>query len=206
MTWWETEKWRTYERHYGDAPGARAAQLASATWNTQVVDLSVGEPALWAGLRHSYRPLIKKVQRECLVDVAPVRFQAVARMMHREASGRDTRPIQTWADMDDWAIDGHGCWVSATPRGTTDPVGYAYAAHYGLWAYYFSAVAQRPNVGHALVWQLMLESKKRGIRWFEVGWHERPTDTDKERSICFFRRGFGGFSVLAKDAASRCER
>jgi lipid II:glycine glycyltransferase (peptidoglycan interpeptide bridge formation enzyme) len=70
-------------------------------------------------------------------------------------------------------------------------VGFAYVVRHGDWAYYFNAASVEPNAQHAIQWAMMLWLKAHGVRWYELGW-QGAAGNDKERSIEFFRRGFGG--------------
>lgn len=60
-TWWSSPDWLAYEAA-GGYP-SRADVLASATWQTRVIDLSVSEAELWRGIRKSYKAIINKAQK-----------------------------------------------------------------------------------------------------------------------------------------------
>ena len=70
-----------------------------------------------------------------------------------------------------------------------------YAFVYKDAAYYGSAPGFVPDAMHALQWRAILVLKTMGVRWYELGWQARPGDSDKDRQISFFKRGFGGVDV-----------
>ena len=67
--WWDSSAWHAYEALHDGPPGRRAALLASAAWQTRVVDLSQNEAALWRGVRRSYHALINRLTHE--YELAP---------------------------------------------------------------------------------------------------------------------------------------
>lgn len=205
MTFWDTDAWHAYEVACGDAPGTRSALLASSDWMTRVVDLALSEAELWRGVRKSYKSLIRRAERTH--DLTPTRVLGlclvidVCAVLHETAAGRITRPSDTWRMMCEWVTAGHGeAWLATTRGDQPDPVGFVYVVIFGAWAYYFSAASRVDNVSHALLWHAMKALKARGVRWFELGWMDRPCDTDKDRGIAQFKRGFGGYDVPAKEA------
>ena len=206
MTWWETRQWQAYE----DACGLtlrRTQELEGASWDSQVVDLAYDESELWRGMRRSYHAIIHKAEGDFglawdLVSGGHTSACALICMpLHDLKVGRSTRPLETWEMMDQWVRDGHGQVAYVTRHTTGMPLGYVYAIVHGNWAYYASGVTLEPNLAHALIWHVMLALKKRGVRWFEVGWLWRPGEDEKAKSIAFFKQGFGGAAVPAADAA-----
>lgn len=201
MTWWETEAWRAYERASGDRP--RAEELAEATWATQVVDLAADEAALWRGLRKGCRQCVQRADGDLGLTwpfLGPIcSASATCRPVHVACmGGLETRPPETWALMDGWLVDGSAAGMMVARRGA--PVGYAFFVRHGRWAYYHSGRTLERNLSHALVWKAMRRLKRLGTRWCELGWLEREDDTDKDRAISFFKRGFGGAAMPAADA------
>lgn len=193
MSFWDSPAWRTYETAYGDEPGTRSRLLASATWQTQIVDLTQPEAELWKGIRKSYKSKIHwaERQREIAITEDPIAV-GMARAIHIEAAGRETRPMATWQLMADWLVEHSGLLVMA-------PKSFAYFLIHETWSYYGFAASLEPDVNAALIWTAMKELKSRGVRYLELGWCERVGDSAKERSVAFFKSGFGGRRVPCQE-------
>ena len=209
LAWWTSPEWRAYECAYGDAEGDRARLLASATWNTRIIDLGLEERVLWRDTRKSYHSLINKATTGGSLRVHAERFSVVVstvcRTLHERAAGRVTRSMRTWHLQREWVDNGRAvCMIAnADSRDDTVPlvdrlrtVGFAYAVINGSWAYYFSGATVEDNVQHALQWRLILELKARGVTTYEIGWQGHAED-EKGKAIEFFKRGFGGADVPA---------
>jgi hypothetical protein len=164
-------------------------------WPSYFVDVAADAGVMWSRLRRSYHSLIHKAERtyDLLVDAHPAAVQ-VAHRVHAASAGRETRPQATWDLMEEWGARGLALVALAVPPGgvIADARGMALAIQYKDWAYYASGATLDDNVSHALIWQLMLALHCRGVATFEVGWGEREGDSPKERSIAFFKSGFGG--------------
>lgn len=189
---WRSASWHSYEAAYGDTPGTRARLLAGATWQTRVVDLRLPEPELWRGVRVSYHALINRLKRDSEFRtrrMTGVQFLDEARALHRSQSGRDTRPLASWTVQADWLDAGTSLCVGGYLRGHLEA--FCYVAVHGAWAYYFSAASQLQSTMAAMQWDVMMRLKGAGTTHYELGW-QNAAQTDKERSIEFFRRGFGG--------------
>lgn len=207
MTWWDTPEWHAYEVACGEEAGTRARLLASADWQTRVVDLSLSEAELWQGVRRSYRSLIHAAERNYDIDdwcVDCDEFMVACATIHRRIAGKQTRPTGTWMRMGEWLKDDAAMLVLAHDGSTL--IAYVYCVHYRSWAYYFSSACLVKNLNHALLWHAMKALKARGVRWLELGWLERDGDTAKDRQISFLKSGFGGVDLPAKDAPALCEK
>lgn len=205
MTWWDSDAWRQYETVCGVAV-SRSDELAVADWETQVVDLASDESDLWRHVRRSYHSLVHAAERQYVIvthdRTRPLVFneaRCVCQDLHLRAAGRETRPDASWDLMSEWVQDGHAI-VSVAFDTTAEAHGYAYVITHGRWAYFASGVGLVRNLSHALVWRAMLAAKAHGVRWFELGWLERHGDTDKDRGISTFKRGFGGVAMAAAEA------
>lgn len=201
-SWWTSREWLNYERAYGDEPGTRARLLASADWQTRVIDLTLSEAELWCGVRKSYRSLIRTAERRYQIFLveAPLAEQwgMIIQDLHRQAAGRETRPATTWQIMMRWLSTGHGTAVVAVEPGDV-VIDFAYFIRDAEWSYYASAASLERNVHHSVIWTGMLTLKRLGVRWLEMGWMERPGDSKKERTIIIFKRGFGGVDVPVRE-------
>lgn len=199
-SWWGSKWWLSYECAYGDEPGTRSRLLASAGWATRVIDLARDERLLWRDVRKSYKALIHRTERDYRILPAALGPHVLVRAchaLHRQAAGRETRPIETWQLMESWAgIDLGAPLVLAKRGGNSDPVAFAYFLTYGAWAYYGYAASLIPDANAALIWAAMRTLKARGVACLEMGWQEQATNK-KGLAIEFFRRGFGGKNVPA---------
>lgn len=189
MTFWESPQFHAYEQAYGDEPGTRSNLLATASWSTRVIDLSVTEAELWRGIRKSYKALIHQAERTHEIVVCEPHDIEGFRLVHYREAGRETRPPATWAVMGDWLRSGHAVLIGAVIGSKW----YAFACFAGMGdsAYYFSAAATKQNVNHALIWRAMKHLKAHGVKQLEMGWQGQAAD-EKGKAIEFFRTGFGG--------------
>lgn len=194
-SFWDTDAWHAYEIAYGDEPGTRSRLLASATFSTQVIDLTQSEADLWTGVRKSYKSKIHWAERQRDISLTedPVAV-GMARAIHIEKAGRETRPMGTWILMADWLVAHQALLVMA-------PKSFAYFIIHRDWAYYGYAASLEPDVNAALVWTAIKALKTRGITQLEMGWQGQATD-DKGKQIEFFRRGFGGVAVQVSEGSA----
>jgi hypothetical protein len=161
-------------------------------WHTQLLDLTQSEAALHAGIRKSYTALINKAEREYEIVVdAGGKLLPAFREIHREKSGRETRPAETWDMMRSWCETDNGLHVCALHQGRV--VACAYFEVYKRAAYYGHASSLVPNVQHALIWRAIRELKARGVEQLEMGWIDYPPEDIGTRGK--FKAGFGGRSV-----------
>ena len=196
--WWASPEWASYEEAYGDEPGTRTRLLAAATWATRILDLTPPEQELWRGVRKSYHAIINKGRRRYTTTVNPLGIEE-ARALHYLAAGHFTRAKRTWDLMGEWLRDGHALLIVATDGGM--PNAYAiWITHHG-WAYYASGAALVDNVQHAVIWESILALKARGITTVELGWQAKDGDTEKDRGIATFKRGFGGVDAPVVERA-----
>lgn len=180
-------------------PGQRLPTPPMA--HTYVVDLRQDLASMWTKLRGSYKPLINRASKTRAIqtfsgcgdpgdDEKAAVMMGAAMDLHLAAAGRRTRSEETWRLQTKWLSDGHAV-CSMAFSGVT-PVGFAYAIRWKQWAYYASGASLEDNVQHALIWSLMVCTRAAGGHHFEVG-HAADADADsKERSIAFFKAGFGG--------------
>ncbi len=175
------------------------------SWHTQILDLTQPEAALHAGIRKSYTSLINKVNRthEIVVDDKGELLKAFKRL-HFGQAGRQTRPDRTWEIQREWCEAGNGLIVAAMRWNVA--VACTYWILYKGCAYFASSASINRNVVHALVWRAMLELKARGVGKLELGWCERPGDSEKEKKIAFFKEGFGGEAVPVIAVERRFDR
>lgn len=179
-----------------DLPALQALGCRDVSWETRVLPLgrTCDELALWMGLRKSYRQIIKRQRdsgRECAVTSNPWAVQ-VAHALHARAAGRETRPARTWDMMEAWARDGLGLVALSHPPGAWASDGFAYVIRWKRWAYFASAATLAPDVNHWLQWEIIRALHKDDRGCYELGWQARPGDSEKDRGISFFKRGFGG--------------
>ena len=159
IAFWSSPAWRAYEA-ICQVPISRIDELARATWQTQVVDLSQDETALWRGVRKSYKSLIRKAEREYrLRDGSAYDVQMPCRHLHFLEARRHTRPAESWQLMAQWVENGHGYAVVAwserpSPLGPHRhitymplkvPRAFVYFLIHRSWAYYASAASLEPT-------------------------------------------------------------
>lgn len=139
---------------------------------TQVIDLRQSEEELHAGLRKSYPSLVNKTDDVEQTDVWGV-FET------RLRQGGNARSRNSWAIQ---ARMPTVCYRRTPHRA-------AVMFYYGpSWAYYASACGDDT---HPLIWQSLLELKRRGVSFCEMGTQQFAGDA-KLVGIAKYKRGFGG--------------
>jgi hypothetical protein len=178
-----------------------------ASLSTRVLDISPSPEELQRELHPKHRRSLTKAA-EGAVEVRihdsesadAAAFNAY-QALHRKASGRDTRPPQTWDLQREWIASGQGLLVCAELDGAI--AGCIYVIRYGDGAYYASA-ANDPDadvpLGHFLNWHAILRLRELACRRYELGLLQQgvlPHDpaSSKELGIARFKRRFGGVSV-----------
>jgi hypothetical protein len=161
---------------------------------TRVIDLSVDD--LWSSIRKSYRHIITDSSSKVVVsEEHSDQTWELCQQMHTHASGRETRPSESWRHQERFVDAGDASWFIAREYGTDQLLGFTYVIHWKAWAYYASAATLRPNVSHPLQWAIIKRLKERGVRYYEIG-QQGQDGSKKGKGIEFFRRGFGGTDVV----------
>ena len=159
---------------------------------TRIIDLSVPLTQLWADVRKSYRHII----RDSSITVTEERHDDTRQLcqdLHQQASGRVTRPSDSWICQDSFALADEASWFVAREGPTV--LGFAYVLRWKDYAYYASAANVVPNVSHPIQWAIMKHLKHLGVKYYEMG-HQGGSVSKKESNIEFFRRGFGGQDIV----------
>jgi hypothetical protein len=159
---------------------------------TRIIDLSVPLEKLWADVRKSYRHII----RDSSITVTEERDDDTRQLcqdLHQYASGRVTRPSDSWVCQDCFVLADDALWFVAREGPTV--LGFAYVLQWKDYAYYASAANLAPNVSHPIQWAIIKHLKELGVKYYEMG-HQGGSVSEKESNIEFFRRGFGGKDVV----------
>ena len=164
-----------------------------------VVDLSESEEALHAGIRKSYKSLVNRgketLQMSFVNRETPEqkKFEAF-RDFHHQVAGRSTRSDQSWMAQFETIAEGGGelalgyLLEGRLVSGTLTIDG-TERSLYSTGVYdreYFDQ-----PLGHWPVYQAVVRSKTRGMRWYDLG--ELPAyggASDKEWQIGQFKKGF----------------
>ncbi len=164
------------------------------------VDLSLEIEAIKACFRKSYKALITSGTRRWQVDViaeANPRVWNEFRELHLNVAGRATRSAETWELLHHAIIAGNALLV--TLRNDCDDIvggGFFNSSRdesvYSVGAFDRS-LFDKP-LGHVVQYRAIEEMKRRGLRWYKIGFRpypcELPTPTEKEISIGEFKQGF----------------
>ena len=164
------------------------------SWSSRVLDLTKSEAELHAGVRKSYRHLINRGRQtwerwDCAGS--PEAFH----VLWGEVKGH-RRALAAEALMSDWLKTGHAKLLGAWRGGRWEA--FCYAIIYKRRAYFASAPSLIQGAMHALQWDMILALKAEGVEAYEVGWQARPGDTDKDRTISFFKAGWGGIDRMVQ--------
>ena len=123
------------------------------------------------------------------------------RELHAKTAGRVTRSKGTFDIQFDMIKRGEATLIVGRYGGRIAQMNFY--QHLNGWVYYSSGADDpeladcRVPVQHAIMWQAVEYFKKCGYRWFELGWQSFgpqifEVPSDKELTISFFKRGFGG--------------
>jgi hypothetical protein len=145
---------------------------------TQVIDLTKSEKELKHDLRKSYKSLVEKYKEEIGVYFGIYGFRQIYKII---CDG--TRSNETWNIQDRMAMRDEA--FSVLHYGRNAGVLFYVSGDYG---YYASSKSDMNT--HHLVWKAILECKKRGVKYLEMG--EQVFTDDKAGNISKFKRGFGG--------------
>lgn len=170
-------------------PGVLRAGYREISWSTRLLDLTQPESTLWRGVRKGHRADIRKAERTYQImtswSASDFGFYEYA---HQQAHP-GARPLMTYDLQRGWVRRGHGLVVIARPS-DIGPLAAAFFLVYRDAAYYASSAALIPDVMAAVVWRGILALKARGVRMLELGWCERPGDSEKAKGVAHFKSGF----------------
>lgn len=173
--------------------------------STQVLDLSPPLDEIWSGVRKGHKYDIHRGEKNFNIAIydknnADKSVFDQYRLLHHKASGRMTRPVETFEMMYNWITSGSGmlCGLSRDGR----YAGFSYISLYKDSAYYSSA-SDDPEfqtdvpISHVIQWSVIKWLKENGFKHYEIGAQQfGPQIYDipsaKDISISFFKRGFGG--------------
>lgn len=165
-------------------------------WDTKcsaVVDLLKPAADRWLDLRKSYRALIKKDQRQYVVQEAPAELLPHCRKIHKNQRG-STRPFATWECMRQWLLHKEAKLMIIRRRTTDEIVGFSLVVIYKNAAYNAVMATTIPSISAQLLWDTIEYVRQCGVLKFEIGW-QGMARSPKEEAIEFFRRGMGGQHV-----------
>jgi len=176
--------------------------------NSRIIDLTRPLDHIWRDVRKGHKYDINRGSRYYKVHLfdrtnANKEVFDQYRFLHHKAAGRITRPIETFEMMYRWIAEGNGvlCGVSKDAKFAA----FALVVAYKDGAYYISAsddpdLSADVPMSHVIQWEAIKWLKNNGIKNYEIGiqqfgplFHDMPTE--KDMSISFFKRGFGGKTV-----------
>lgn len=176
--------------------------------NTQIIDLNLPQDRLWSALRKGHKYDTNRGKKNYDINIydrtnADKEVFDQYRLLHHKASGRITRPVETFEMMYDWILSGNGMLCGVSKNGVF--AGFSYLILYKDGAYYGSA-SDDPDfetdvpISHVIQWSVIQWLKERGYKKYEIGQQQfgpqiYDIPSSKELSISFFKRGFGGMTV-----------
>ncbi len=181
--------------------GARASVL-----HDLYVDLSKKEEELHKSLRKSYRSLLHEGERLWKIEVHDQidgKLFDEFRLLHKEVSGRITRPLETW-NLQQKAINSGRDFLVTLRDNAQKLIGgglFEASQHESCYAVgaYDRRLFDKP-VSHIVQWTAIKHVKELGCCWHYIGQRFYPGDTvkptEKELSIAYFKEGFATNTVL----------
>jgi hypothetical protein len=117
--------------------------------------------------------------------------------MHIEISKKESRSNETWIINEQMIKNDNGFLIKINNKHKC--IGYYFFFYDNLTSVYFSSVTYREyfkiykNLGHKAIWNAVIYSKKKS-QYFFLGWENlNEPETDKEKNITLFKKGFCGF-------------
>ena len=167
------------------------ADLSIPLRSTGTAAQRVVESAAWKDVRDSYRSLIHGAERQYVISShrglgSGAAFSSYERLHRRLYGGR---PDATYRLQREWLLDGRALVMLAEE--STETWGASYWFLYKRRAYYGSGAYLALNLSHAVVWHALQALHALGVEQVSLGWCG-VARTEKERTIEFFRAGFGG--------------
>jgi len=168
-----------------------------------VIDLADDVSVIKKNLRSSYKSLINKylpiLNPTCLDDKNCTWDDVLAfRKLYIEEAGRETRSIRTWEEEFNQVKSGEAYIIHSRLDG--ELVGASFViknkkeCYYGAGAYKRSLFPM--PISHVNLWKAIVCAKEMSCRYFDIGQiyfpYMKPTVSEKEYNIGFFKSGFGG--------------
>lgn len=153
-----------------------------SVYMTHIIDCGKDEQMLFREVRKSYKNLIHKYQ-PVLSDISTLKE------IHIEVCGRQTRSDDTWQIQQEMIDQGQGFCLST--HGAA-----AFFMHTEECAYYGVGASHNDVYSHPLIWYAIMECKKRGVRFLEMGEQLFHGQDTKALGIAKFKRGFGGVTKV----------
>jgi len=176
-----------------------------AVGTTQMLDLRETEESLFSGLTKSFRWSVNWGRKNLLIrllsrDHVQADDIEAFRQLHLEAAGRETRNRDTWDRQLEMILGNEAflCLGEIENRLVTAALFSCSPDHcyYGVSASRRELFGNDKPLSHALVWNAVVQARKLGCRWFEMGDLRFPYQTlspsDKEMGISTFKKNFGG--------------
>lgn len=173
---------------------------------SQIIDLSLDQDKLKSMVRKGHKSDIKRGNYEIefydKTNMSQNIIEEYKRIYELDA-GKVTRNSQMYQHYYNFVVDEKAIIALAKKNG--ENVAVLIATFYKDTAYYssYAELTEKLSgipVGHQLQWNTMLELKRRGIHYYEIGEqvfgsYEKGTEEAKLVNISNFKRGFGGYTV-----------
>ena len=175
---------------------------------TQIINLHAPETQLRSQIRKSYKSLLNWGSKNLalrVLDHHNVTVEAMEqfRQLHIEVAGRETRSARSWELQLEMIRQKEAFMILGDLEGRL--VTAALFIHSSKYCYYGVSASKRElfekPLGHAVLWTAILEAKKIGCQFFELGEQLFPNQSDppptpKELNISGFKKGFGGDTIV----------
>jgi len=177
-----------------------------ASIQTCVIDLNLEKNKLWSNIRKSYKAIINNGLDHYDIVVSDRKnpdfeMHECYRKLHHKTAGRVTRPIETFQQQFEDLKRDNAMLIGLRDSGKF--IAFSYFLHDNKTAYYGSS-SDDPDYNssiipleHCIIWSAISYYKKRGFCCLDLGLQQFSQQifdqpTEKDISISFFKRGFGG--------------
>ena len=169
--------------------------------NEMYIDLKEPENKILEKFAQRHRTILKKYYDDIkyeIIDNTNYTGQITEmRKMHIEISEKETRSKETWNINEQMIKNNNGFLIKI--NNNYKCIGYYFFFYDNLTTIYFSSVTYREyfkiykNLGHKAMWNAIIYSKKKS-QYFSLGRENlNEPETDKEKNITLFKKGFCGF-------------
>ncbi|MEM7816746.1 MAG: GNAT family N-acetyltransferase [Candidatus Aenigmatarchaeota archaeon] len=175
--------------------------------STNIINLTISEEDIFSRIRKGHKADIKTAIKNCFVvdifdkeNITEEKFK-IYKNLHYLASGRKTRPDESWEDMFRFIKEDYAILALERKDKSFEYIAGIFVITYKQKAYYGSG-ATHPNfekirgIGHLLHWEVIKYLKNRRYKYYEIGWNYYPiisqeTIDQKLLGISHFKSGFG---------------
>lgn len=186
FAFWSTPGWAAYCQAYGSS-----GPIDNYRPDNLVVRLGP-EPEMWSRIRPTHRARIRQGLTYARTWTTNRDDFNAYQDLHERASGRKTRPQETFDLMYEFIQQGHGKLLLVSLEDMLLGASFFYTYQKGS---YYGSSARAPEsgrlpIGHTMVWEGMKHLAAHGYEFLDLGHDDREDSDEKKKAIASFKHGF----------------